>query len=180
MLSLKHALVCLLLNCFTFVRMEVGIDDKLREFEGLQGRNWQRLIFNLRKHLDVWAHENGEPSWIKMKLSYFPVLCNIAVEGNTPSEISEKSMITKQNVSRTLKELTMHGMVKTIVNKEDKRSDIVVLTDSGKQTVYEANVNVFKLTDKYAKIVGNKELEITIAALNKIISYHQSLGEKKI
>jgi DNA-binding MarR family transcriptional regulator len=158
--------------------MEDGIEEKLREFEGLQDRNWQRLIFNLRKHLDIWAHENGEPGWIKMKLSYFPVLCNIAVEGNTPSEIAEKSMITKQNVSRTLKELAMHGMVTTIVNKEDKRSDIVVLTDSGKQTVYEANVNVFKLNEAYAKIVGTKELEITITAINKILDFHKSSKNK--
>lgn len=158
--------------------MEDGIEEKLREFEGLQDRNWQRLIFNLRKHLDIWAHENGEPGWIKMKLSYFPVLCNIAVEGNTPSEIAEKSMITKQNVSRTLKELTMHGMVTTIVNKDDKRSDIVVLTDSGKQTVYEANVNVFKLNETYAKIVGTKELEITMIAINKILDFHKSSKKK--
>jgi len=158
--------------------MEVGIEEKLREFEGLQDKNWQRLIFNLRKHLDIWAHENVDPGWIKMKLSYFPVLCNIAVDGNTPSEISEKSMITKQNVSRTLKELTMHGMVTTVANQDDKRSDIVVLTESGKQTVYEANLNVFKLNDTYAKLVGSKELEITLDAINKIISYHKSLKTK--
>lgn len=158
--------------------MEVGIEEKLREFEGLQDKNWQRLIFNLRKHLDIWAHENVDPGWIKMKLSYFPVLCNIAVDGNTPSEISEKSMITKQNVSRTLKELTMHGMVTTVANQDDKRSDIVVLTESGKQTVYEANLNVFKLNDAYAKLVGSKELEITLDAINKIISYHKSLKTK--
>jgi len=158
--------------------MEVGIEEKLREFEGLQDKNWQRLIFNLRKHLDIWAHENVDPGWIKMKLSYFPVLCNIAVDGNTPSEISEKSMITKQNVSRTLKELTMHGMVTTIANQDDKRSDIVVLTESGKQTVYEANLNVFRLNDAYAKLVGSKELEITLDAINKIISYHKSLKTK--
>lgn len=158
--------------------MEVGIEEKLREFEGLQDKNWQRLIFNLRKHLDIWAHENVDPGWIKMKLSYFPVLCNIAVDGNTPSEISEKSMITKQNVSRTLKELTMHGMVTTVANQDDKRSDIVVLTESGKQTVYEANLNVFKLNDTYGKLVGSKELEITLDAINKIISYHKSLKTK--
>ena len=158
--------------------MEVGIEEKLREFEGLQDKNWQRLIFNLRKHLDIWAHENVDPGWIKMKLSYFPVLCNIAVDGNTPSEISEKSMITKQNVSRTLKELTMHGMVTTIANQDDKRSDIVVLTESGKQTVYEANLNVFKLNDTYGKLVGSKELEITLDTINKIISYHKSLKSK--
>jgi DNA-binding MarR family transcriptional regulator len=158
--------------------MEVGIEEKLREFEGLQDKNWQRLIFNLRKHLDIWAHENVDPGWIKMKLSYFPVLCNIAVAGNTPSEISEKSMITKQNVSRTLKELTMHGMVTTIVNQDDRRSDIIVLTERGKQTVYEANLNVFKLNDSYAKLVGPKELEITLDAINKIIDYHKSLKNK--
>lgn len=158
--------------------MEEDLDEKLREFEGMQDRNWQRLIFNFRKHLDVWAHMNVEPSWIKMKLSYFPVLCNIAVDGNTPSEISEKSMITKQNVSRTLKELTEHGMVQTIVNKDDKRSDIVVLTESGKRTVYEANVNVFKLSEKYKAIVGAKNLETTIATINKLLDFHKIQADK--
>lgn len=72
----------------------------------------------------------------------------------------------------------MHGMVTTIANQDDKRSDIVVLTESGKQTVYEANLNVFRLNDAYAKLVGSKELEITLDAINKIISYHKSLKTK--
>jgi DNA-binding MarR family transcriptional regulator len=152
--------------------MDVPIDKQLQEFEALQDRNWQRLVFNLRKHLDIWAHLNVDLTWVKMKLSYFPVLCNIAVDGNTPSEISEKSMITKQNVSRTLKELTQHGMVSTIVNKSDKRSEIVVLTQQGKQTVLEANINTFKLLDTYAKIVGKKELDTTIKVLNQILDFH--------
>jgi DNA-binding MarR family transcriptional regulator len=151
------------------------IDKQLRAFEGLQDKNWQRLIFKLRKHLDLWAHRNIKPDWGQMKISYMPVICNITIDGNTTSELARMTMISKQNMSRTIRELEEKGMIASRVNINDKRSETLELTERGKQLVIDANTDVFRMSTIYKKLVGAKDLEIAVNVLNKIIDYHESL-----
>lgn len=151
------------------------IDKQLKAFEGLQDKNWQRLIFNLRKHLDTWTHYNIKPYWGQMKISYMPVICNICVDGSTTSELARLAMISKQNMSRTVKELEDAGMIVSRENPQDKRSDILELTKSGKLFLLEANNDVFKMSTTYKKLVGEKDLETAVKVLNRIIDYHESL-----
>lgn len=160
--------------------MEKDIDEKIRDLEGMNDRNWQRIIFNFRKHLDSWSHLNVKPIWGDMKLSYWPIICNVGIDGSTAAELSRKSMINKQNISRTLKELQQHGMIYTKQIKKDKRSELIMLTDDGKMLIYEALSDVVKMNEIYEKVVGKDELEITITALNKILTYHESrINEEK-
>lgn len=152
------------------------IDDRLREIENQKYRNWQRLIYILRRHLDIWSHKNIRPEWGQMKLSYWPVICNIAAEGSTAMEISRSSMVAKQSMSRTIKELEEKKMITSKPSKDDRRSERLQLTASGKQLIVDANDNVFKLMETYKELVGEKNLETTINTLNKIIEYHESLA----
>ncbi|MFD2287937.1 MarR family transcriptional regulator [Pedobacter petrophilus] len=155
--------------------MEKNIDEKLREIEQMQDRNWQKLSFNLRKHLDLWSHANMDANWKDMKLSYWPIICNIGINGCTPSELSRKSMIPKQNISRTIKELEALGMIESKSSEVDKRSEVLFLSQKGKELTYKANNNVMEMNNIYRKVVGAAELEITITALNKILVYHEDL-----
>lgn len=156
------------------------IDEKLEEIEGQQHKNWQRISFNLRKHLDNWSHCNVKASWQLMKLSYWPVICNIGIKGSTASELSKKSMINKQNISRTIKELEEHKLITTRMNENDRRSEVLELTEEGKQLIFETNTEVLKMNDIYSKLVGEKDLNIAISVLNKILDYHERLENNKI
>jgi len=156
---------------------EARIEKQLRAFDGLQDKNWQRLIFNLRKHLDIWAHNNIKPYWGQMKISYMPVLCNITVEGITATELSRLSMTSKQNMSRTIRELEEHGMIIGVANNNDKRSETLKLTSAGKQFLLEANQDVFNLGNMYKNLVGEKDLETTIRVLNRILDFHETFGD---
>ncbi|SFD15261.1 DNA-binding transcriptional regulator, MarR family [Chitinophaga sp. CF118] len=152
------------------------IDEQLKQFENQKGKNWQRLIFVLRKHLDIWAHRHIKPRWGQMKISYWPVICNIAVEGSTAMEIARRSMIVKQTMSRTIKELEEKGMLFSETSKSDKRSECLYLTPSGKQLILDSNIELAKLMDTYKELVGEKNLDIAFDVLNKIINYHESLN----
>ncbi len=111
-----------------------------------------------------------------MKISYMPVICNISIDGSTAADISQKSMIVKQAMSRTLKELQNKGMITSTVNLSDKRSECLQLTPQGKKLVLEVNIEAYKLSDIYKDIVGEKNLEIAITVLNQIITYHEKLS----
>jgi len=151
------------------------IDQQLRTLESLKDKNWQRLIFVLRRHLDMWAHRNVRPNWGQMKLSYMPVIFNISVDGSTASEIAKKSMVTKQAMSRTIKELESNGMIVGNKDKSDRRIERLELTSVGKQLILDANLDQLKMVEIYRELVGEKDLDIAVNVLNKIISYHENL-----
>jgi len=153
-----------------------NIDEQLREFEDMTERNWQRIIYQLRRHMDIWAQKSVKPSWGQMKLSYWPVICNISVDGSTASEIGRKSMVIKQTMSRTLKELEEKGMIVSKTNEKDKRSECLELTQEGKQLILDASVDLAKMMATYKELVGEKDLDTTINVLNKIIVYHEGLN----
>lgn len=153
----------------------MDIDERIREFEKQGHTNWPRLIFILRKHLEIWAHKNIKPYWGQMKISYMPVICNISIDGSTAADISQKSMIVKQAMSRTLKELQNNGMITSTVNISDRRSESLKLTPQGKRLVLEVNIEAHKLSDIYKEIVGEKNFEIAVTVLNQIIIYHEKL-----
>lgn len=152
------------------------IDNRIKDFEKQGHSNWPRLISILRKHLEIWAHNNIKPYWGQMKMSYMPVICNISIDGSMAADISQKSMIVKQAMSRTLKELQNKGMITRTVNADDRRSERLELTPEGKRLVLEVHIEAQKLSGIYENLVGEKNFEIAISVLNQIVSYHENLS----
>lgn len=151
------------------------IDDQIKAHLDRNDENWQRLIFNLRRHLDIWTHKHVKPHWDQMKLSYMPVLFNISPEGSTVTEIAQRSLVVKQTVSRTVKELEEKGMVNATENKKDKRSELLELTTKGKQLLVDALDENAHLRETYRELVGDKKFKIALEVLHKIVEYHESL-----
>ena len=154
------------------------IEDRINEHELNRDCNWQRMIFILRKHLDIWAHQNIKPYWGDAKISYMPVIFNISMEGSTSIDIARKSMTAKQSISRTIKELQEKGFVVPKPVKNDKRSELLELTKQGKEFVLEASDAAAKLQESYKQLVGSEKLAIAEEVINKIIAYHEQLEEE--
>lgn len=154
------------------------IEERLKEHQKNRDCNWQRLIFVLRKHLDIWSHQNIKPYWGEIKISHMPVIFNINMEGSTSIDIARKSMTAKQSISRTIKELQAKGFVVTKPMKHDKRSELLELSEEGKQFVLEASDAAVSLQQSYKDLVGAEKLAIAEEVINKIIAYHELLEEQ--
>jgi len=148
--------------------MTVKYDDK---------NNYGRLICIAKKHFDIWSQKNIKPQKAEMKLSYMPVIFNISSAGNTNNELSHKSLVHKQAMSRTLQELEDIGMIKSSVIDNDKRSRKINLTVDGEKFVSNANEELSQLVKQYIKIVGIKDFETTINVLSKIVDFHEAKFE---
>lgn len=157
--------------------MEKNIDDKLEAFEEKHEHNWQAMIYNLRRHLELWNARHVKNSAYQMKQSYLPALCNITVKGSTVTQIGRRLMVVKQNMSRTIKELEQKGMIVTRENEKDKRSERIDLTPQAKELVLDAHIQLDRLQEDYKSLVGEKNLEIASDVLQKIIAYHEKLNE---
>jgi len=149
------------------------IEQQLKKYEKQDDTNWQKLVYTLRRHLDNWGHTAIKSPWGQMKLSYYPVIFNISVDGTTAVDITRRSMVTKQSLSRTVKELEEKGIITTKTDPKDKRSERLCLTQAGKEWVLEAYMQLEKLTNIYIDLIGEKDLLIAATVLGKIIAYHE-------
>lgn len=154
-----------------------NLDDRLRKYELEQQDNWQNISFILRRVHDIWSHKNVSADWGQIKLSYWPVICHISVDGNTAADLSRKSFVVKQNMSRTIKELEDKGLIISETSKKDKRSERLKLTQMGKELVCESMGKVTDLSEEYKKLVGDADLAIAVKVINRIIDYHVKLNE---
>lgn len=156
-----------------------NIDDQLSIFEKSHENNWQHLIYNLRRHMDTWNTKFVKNPSGQMKHSYLPVLFNISINGSTATQIGKRSMVVRQNISRTIKELEEMGMIITRENKKDKRSDRLDLTEEAKQLVLDAHFGLENLQEQYKNIVGAYDWQIATEVLLKITAYHELINESK-
>lgn len=138
--------------------------------------NWGRLISIAKKHLDIWSHQNINFESGDMKLSFLPVIFNISPDGNTNSELSKRSLIAKQAMSRTIKELEERGLVITAPLTNDKRSYKINLTATGKKFVESSTKQMSSLIGDYISLVGIKKFGITLEVLSNIIDFHEKIN----
>lgn len=152
------------------------IDNALREMVSESSRSWGRMSYQAKRVFDEWAmKELAQQGYPDFKMAYMPLLMNIGVDGNTNKEIAAKSRVTKQAMSKVVKELEELGLIKVSAHSTDKRSVMIFLTDKGKKMVYTAKIHVKTLTSEYKKIIGDINYEIMIDSLSKIINYHDNI-----
>ncbi len=155
-----------------------NVDEQLRVFEKKHQYNWQYLAYKLRKYLDLWAMKNIKNPSGQIKQSYLPVIFNISMDGSTASSIIRRSMVIKQNMSQTISELKKAGIIVSKTDRKDKKSERLELTEAGKSMVLDIHVQLDQHQNEYARLVGEKELQIAVDVLVKIIAYHEHLAEK--
>ncbi len=156
--------------------MENSIDDQISAFEEKHKYNWQRLIHRLRRHMDIWTEQNFRSHFTGLKHSYIPVLFSIPLDGSTATQVGKQSLVVKQNISRTIKELENRGMLVAHADEKDKRSERLYLTAAAKEIILKGHLKVERLQDNYRELVGENDWQIATKVLIKILAYHESLN----
>ena len=136
-------------------------------------RSWGRLVTVLKKQFNAWAGEillqNGYENF---KMAHVSLLMNIRPEGITNKELSEKAMISKQAMSKIVKELCKEGYIETEQQGVDKRCANIFLTGKGKKLAIIFRGNVSALEREYEKAFGTTRMESIKDMLLEIIDFN--------
>jgi len=154
-----------------------SLDEELKKTAVYKQRSLPKLLTMLKRHVDTWAegclHKHG---YTDFKMMFMPLLMNIDPEGTTNTELAKRAHITKQAMSKVVRELEELGYIESLPNKQDRRSSTIVLTKLGKQLVVEARIKVGELAEFYAASVGEKKYNEMIDTLMLLLNYHESGG----
>ena len=153
--------------------------DLQKNFEERK-QKWPWLISIAKRHFDIWVTDKATKHLGEFKMSYMPFIANIDPKGGTNQSIANAARLSKQGMSRTISELEENGLIEIENNLKDKRSRNLKLSKKGTQFMSNAFGEVHALTEQYITLVGEKNYEIAIAVLGKIVAYHEELekGQK--
>ncbi len=132
------------------------------------------IITKLKRKLD--AQIEAELHWRgykNFKSSYLPIFILLYKYPSTVVQIAEAYGITKQGISKLSKEMMAEGFIKTLVNKEDRRSTHLLLTAKGKRLATEARKCIKKLNENYKSLLGFNKFDNMNDMLVSLLALHE-------
>ena len=138
--------------------------------------NFGRILSHLKRSFDEWALAHlSKEGYPEVKMAYMPFLMNIEIEGTTNNELAQKLRVSKQAMSKTLKELEKLNLIEAKPNPTDARSSIILLTQYGMKMVIHTRKKLDNLTKDYIAVIGKKKFYDMIDSLNTIIDIHKQI-----
>lgn len=139
-----------------------------------------RLVNLWKRFFDDWAHQELElRGYPYFKMAYMPFIMNISNEGSTNNEIAQKAKVTKQAMSKVVKELTTLGLIRVEKHPTDARATMIYLSDAGEKFVAQSKLCVTGLHAQYKEILGEEELNQLLHSMQKIVQHHETITQNK-
>ncbi|SDM59657.1 MarR family winged helix-turn-helix transcriptional regulator [Pedobacter antarcticus] len=133
-----------------------------------------RIMYILKRLTDKWVSNNlSKVSSSDFNVTHLPYFMNIGENGISNHDLVQLIKVTKQGVSKIIKELESLGLTYTVKSETDARSIMIYLTDQGKSLFGLLKEETYQLHDEYKKVVGVKNFETTIDTLLKLIDLHE-------
>lgn len=136
--------------------------------------NIGKLVNVWKRFFDDWAHQEFERcGYPYFKMSYMPFIMNISENGSTNNEIAHKAKVTKQAMSKVVKELTDHGLIRVEKHPSDARASMIYLTEEGKKFITQSVHCVTGLQKQYEDLIGKASLDQMMESMQKIVEHHE-------
>lgn len=133
------------------------------DFETMQhirDRSLGRALWRMKRHFDkvteTWLHTRG---FTDFKVGYLLFLANLDKNGVSGSDLARKAVVTKQAMSKMVKELEALGYVRIEQDAKDKRTQVIYLSERGKAMFIELKNCRDETTIKMNIAVGEKRME---------------------
>jgi len=153
----------------------MNLDAELAKTETFKTRSWGKVISHLKREFDYWAAVEIENHGFKgFKLAYMPVFMSIRPEGISNNELAVKAKVTKQAMSKVVKELQALGYIKTQIHKDDNRCVMISLTEKGKRLTVNARISVMALTAEFESLIGKQRFKLLVDDLLKILAFQET------
>ncbi|GHB85472.1 MarR family winged helix-turn-helix transcriptional regulator [Persicitalea jodogahamensis] len=146
-------------------------------FHSIRRRSLGRLSWRLKRYLD----RNMEPlmaarGYGDFKMGSLALLANLTEEGITNTELAKKAGISKQAMSKVVKELEENGYITTQPHESDARSSVIFLDERGKELFVDLNEVMNTVRARMNEVVGEERMEEVIDVLYELLEVLENDG----
>lgn len=152
--------------------MTSPLDEKLQECIAQRRNLLIRAVNLLKKDMDNRLTESlQQKGYVDFKMGDMVLIANIAPEGIINNELAKKAHITKQAMSKVVKNLEAAGYIVTRKHENDNRATVIFLSDKGKELVVAATESVLEIERYYAGLVGEADLNTAKGTLIRLVDF---------
>lgn len=150
--------------------INTALDIKFQEVLAKRSRLLIRLLGLTKKDVDSRLTEKMQMAGYKdFKIGDMVLLVNISPEGTINNELAKKARITKQAMSKVVKNLVTTGFIYTRKHETDNRATVICLTDQGKQLLIDAYECVEEIQQYYISIIGENDGQVLRDILYRLV-----------
>ena len=159
----------------------MDLDKEFARARKVKEKNYGKLVQLQKKLFDEWGLEQlKERGYPGFKMSYMAFLMNIDEGGVTNKELAMCAHVSKQAMSKAMRDLEKLRLVETRLHETDARMSIISLTDKGKQMVVAVVRSVEEKTREYERLVGAENFRRAMDTMYEIIRFEkEKLGDRK-
>lgn len=114
----------------------------------------------------------------ELKQSHLDLFPHIDFEGTSISEIAKRKGVSKQSVSKLVKEMTNIKILSIKTDPEDSRSKIVFFKTSGFYSIQKGLEKLISIDRLILNHLGNKTYKSTLENVSDLIGFFQSEDRK--
>lgn len=134
-----------------------------------------KLIYIFRRQIDELSlNQLKDLLGEEITVSQLPYFMSIGYSGISNHELLKDIRVTRQGVSKTVKELERLGLVCTSRNLEDARTIMINLTKQGRDLYDKIRMLSDNITSEYIQILGEEKYESMIDSLKVIIKHTET------
>lgn len=108
------------------------------------------------------------------RMGHVIMLVHIDLDGTINNVLAQRASVTKQAMSKLVKELQELGFVTTEKHPNDARAILVKLTEKGYQFMLDWKRCVMHIDQRFEEIVGSERLEIVKDILGDLLNYYEA------
>jgi DNA-binding MarR family transcriptional regulator len=150
--------------------MNSSLDEQLQQHLAQRQHSLIRMLGLLKKDMDCRiVGKLTQRGYDNFKLGDLVLIVNIDREGTINNELAKKARITKQAMSKVVKNLEAGGYIRTRKHASDNRAAVIFLTDNGKQLIVQAAESFQEIEREYQEIVGPEDTDALKQILTKLV-----------
>lgn len=148
---------------------------EIKEFTANKNRILGRLLKRSFRFMSEVASEflRGK-EYTNFRVGHIIALVHIDIEGVTVNTLAVKAGITKQGMSKVIKELSDGGYVSVEKHPSDARSIMVKLTERGYDALLEWKRCTEYIDHKFAEILGTERFGLLKDILGDLVDYYET------
>lgn len=150
--------------------MNGSLDEQLQQHLAQRQQSLIRMLGLLKKDMDCRIMQKlQQKGYNNFKLGDLVLIVNIDPQGIINNELARKARITKQAMSKVVKNLEAGGFIHTSKHANDARAAIISLTDEGKKLIICAAESFQEIQEEYTHIVGEENADALSQILRKLV-----------
>ncbi|UKJ05979.1 MarR family winged helix-turn-helix transcriptional regulator [Solitalea lacus] len=145
--------------------------ENLRESRiNSMGRTVNRLRMHFSSRVMIKMQELG---YSTCTYQHTAVFANIDIEGSNIVTLADRAKISKQAMSKLVKDIEEKGYVETIKDPKDSRAVLVLLTDKGAKLIIDVQQCINEIRAEMDAALGKEKVDIFLSIANEMSNHFE-------